>query len=212
MKYWDISVAISKDLPVWPGDPKAIVERVNKIEDGANANVSRIDMGCHTGTHVDAPFHFLPGTKTVESLSLDVLVGPVQVIRIADDIQVINSEVVNASNINPDVKRILFRTKSSSFWSKYGSQFRTEFVGIDKAAAEALVEMGMQLVGTDYLSVSPYKQSRPTHEAFLKSSVILLEGLDLSQIDAGIYNLICLPLKIMGADGAPARAILSRND
>jgi arylformamidase len=212
MKFWDISVPISKELPVWPGDPKVVIERVNKIEDGANANVSRLDIGCHTGTHVDAPFHFLPGAKTVESLSLDVLIGPVQVVKIPDDFSVITRDIVQACGIKPDTKRVLFRTLSSTFWSKYGSQFRTEFVGIDKSGAEELVEMGIELVGTDYLSVSPFRQSRPTHEAFLKASVILVEGLDLSQVDAGDYMLLCLPMKIAGADGAPARAVLMRED
>jgi len=212
MKFWDISVAISKDIPVWPGDPKVIVERVHKIEEGANANVSRLDIGCHTGTHVDAPFHFLPGTNTVESLSLDVLVGPVQVIHIPDDFSVITGDLVHACGIKPGIKRVLFKTLSSTFWSKYGSQFRTEFVGIDKSGAEELVQMGIQLVGTDYLSVSPFKQSRPTHEVLLTASVILLEGLDLSKVDAGEYTLICLPLKIAGADGAPARVVLMRDN
>lgn len=212
MKFWDISVAISKDIPVWPGDPKAVVERVHKIEEGANANVSRLDIGCHTGTHVDAPFHFLPGANTVESLSLNAMVGPVQVVCIPDDFSVITADLVHVCGIKPGTKRVLFKTISSTFWAKYGSQFRTEFVGIDKSGADALVQMGVQLVGTDYLSVSPYKQSRPTHEAFLKASVILLEGLDLSQVDAGDYTLICLPVKIAGADGAPARAVLMRED
>ncbi|MEI8131130.1 MAG: cyclase family protein [Leptolinea sp.] len=212
MKFWDISVAISKDLPVWPGDPKSVVERVHKIEEGANANVSRMEISCHTGTHVDAPFHFLPGTNTVESLSLDILVGPVQVIHIPDDFSVITGDLVTACGIKSGTKRVLFRTFSSTFWAKYGSQFRTEFVGIDKSGAEALVNMGIQLVGTDYLSVSPFKQSRPTHEVLLTASVILLEGLDLSKVDAGEYTLICLPVKIEGADGAPARAILMREN
>jgi arylformamidase len=211
MKIWDISVGISKDLPVWPGDPKVIVERVHKIEDGANANVSRLDMGCHTGTHVDAPFHFLPGAKTIESLSLDALIGDVQVIHIPDDFSIITNDLVLSCGIKPGTKRVLFKTISSTFWAKYGSQFRTEFVGIDKSGADALVELGIELVGTDYLSVSPFKMSRPTHESFLKASVILLEGLDLSQVEAGDYNLVCLPLKIVGADGAPARAILTRD-
>ncbi len=212
MKYWDISVSISKDLPVWPGDPKVLVERVSRIEDGANANVSRMDIGCHTGTHVDAPFHFLPEGKTIESLSLEALIGPVQVIRIPDDFSVITGDLVRACGIKSDMKRVLFKTYSSTFWSKYGSQFRTEFVGIDESGAKALVELGVYLVGTDYLSVSPFKQSRPTHEAFLNASVVLLEGLDLTGVEAGEYNLVCLPLKLQGADGAPARAVLMRDE
>lgn len=212
MKFWDISLPISQGIPVWPGDPDISVKRVSKIEDGANANVSRMDIGCHTGTHVDAPFHFLPEGKTIETLSLEALIGPVQVIRIPDDISVITDDVILACGIRPDTKRVLFKTYNSAFWSKYGSQFRTEFVGIDEPGAKALVEMGVTLVGLDYLSISPFKKSRPTHEAFLKASVVLLEGVDLSAVEAGDYNLICLPLKIQGADGAPARAVLTRAD
>lgn len=212
MKFWDISVPISKEIPVWPGDPKVVVERVSKIEDGANANVSRLDIGCHTGTHVDAPFHFLPGGATIESLSLDVLIGPVQVIGIADDISIITGDVIRTCGIREDTTRVLFKTVSSTFWAKYGSQFRTEFVGIDEAGAKELVVRGVMLVGMDYLSVSPFKMSRPTHEAFLKASVILLEGLDLSLIEPGDYNLVCLPINLKGADGAPARAVLMRED
>jgi arylformamidase len=212
MKFWDISVPISKSIPVWPGDPKAVVERVSRIEDGANANVSRLDIGCHTGTHVDAPFHFLPGGATIETLSLDKLIGPVQVVRIPDDFSIITADLIRSCDIKPETKRILFKTYSSTFWEKYGSQFRTEFVGIDESGAKELVGMGIQLVGTDYLSVSPFKQSRPTHEAFLKASVVLLEGIDLTQVEAGDYTLICLPVKIQGADGAPARAVLMRED
>lgn len=211
MKFWDISVPLSVDLPVWPGDPKVSIERTSRIEDGANANVSRMDIGVHTGTHVDAPYHFLQGAPTIESLSLDKLIGPVQVVRIPDDFSIITAELVQACGIKPETRRVLFKTVSSTFWSKYGSQFRTEFVGIDESGAKELVSREIQLVGTDYLSVSPFKQSRPTHEAFLRAAVILLEGLDLTDVEPGDYNLICLPLKIKGSDGAPARAVLTRD-
>jgi arylformamidase len=210
MKFWDISLPISQGIPVWPGDPEISIKRVSKIEDGANANVSRMDIGCHTGTHVDAPYHFLPDGKTIETLPLDALIGPVQVIRIPDDISVITEDVVLACGIRKGTNRVLFKTYNSAFWKKYGSQFRTEFAGIDDTGAQALVDMGVKLVGLDYLSVSPYKKSRPTHEAFLKASVVLLEGVDLSAVEPGDYNLVCLPLKIQGADGAPARAVLTR--
>jgi arylformamidase len=212
MKFWDISLPISQGIPVWPGDPEISIKRVSKIEDGANANVSRMDIGCHTGTHVDAPYHFLPDGKTIETLPLDALIGPVQVIRIPDDISVITEDVVLACGIRKGTSRVLFKTYNSAFWKKYGSQFRTEFAGIDDTGAQALVDMGVKLVGLDYLSVSPYKKSRPTHEAFLKASVVLLEGVNLSAVEAGDYNLVCLPLKIQGADGAPARAVLTREE
>ncbi len=171
-----------------------------------------MDIGCHTGTHVDAPFHFLPNGATIESLSLDALIGPVQVVRIPDDFSIINGDIIHACGIKPDTRRILFKTFSSTFWKKYGSQFRTEFVGIDESGAKTLVDMGILLVGTDYLSVSPFKQSRPTHEVLLKASVVLLEGLDLSQVEAGDYSLLCLPIKLQGSDGAPARAVLMREE
>jgi len=212
MKFWDISVSISRDLPVWPGDPKAIVERVNKIEEGKNANVSRLDIGCHTGTHVDAPFHFISGAATIESLPLDVLVGPTQVIQIPDDFSIITGDIVIACGIKLGTTRVLFKTVNSTFWHKYGSQFRTEFVGIDKSGADELVKLGVKLVGIDYLSISPFKMSRPTHEVLLAASMVIIEGLDLSSISPGDYNLICLPIKIDGADGSPARAILTKED
>jgi arylformamidase len=212
MKFWDISLPISQGIPVWPGDPTINIQRVSKIEDGANANVSRMDIGCHTGTHVDAPYHFLPDGKTIETLPLDALIGPAQVIRIPDDISVITGDVVLACGIRKETKRVLFKTYNSAFWSKYGSQFRTEFAGIDDTGAQALVDLGVKFVGLDYLSVAPFKKSRPTHEAFLKASVVLLEGADLSAVEPGDYNLVCLPLKILGSDGAPARAVLTRED
>jgi len=212
MKFWDISVPIRKEMPVWPGDPKVVIERISKIEEGANANVSRLDAGCHTGTHVDAPFHFLPGAPTIESLPLDSLIGPAQVVRIPDDISIISREIVLSCGIQSGAERVLFKTYNSAFWSKYKSQFRTEFAGIDESGAQELVAMDVKLVGMDYLSVSPFRKSRPTHEVFLKSSVVLLERLDLSDVDPGSYQLVCLPLKIEGSDGAPARAVLTRED
>jgi arylformamidase len=212
MKFWDISVPISNEIPVWPGDPKVTVERVHRIEDGANANVSRLDIGCHTGTHVDAPIHFIPGAAGIDSLPLEKLIGPVQVVRIPDDFSIITAEIVEVCGIKPDTKRVLFKTYNSNFWIKYGSQFRTEFIGIDESGARELVKNGIELVGIDYLSISPFKMSRPTHKVFLKASIVLLEGLDLSKVEPGDYTLVCLPIKVKGADGAPARAVLMREN
>lgn len=212
MKFWDISVPISNEIPVWPGDPKVNVEQVNRIADGANANVSRLDIGCHTGTHVDAPVHFISSAAGIDSLSLDKLIGPVQVIRIPDDFSIITAEIIQVCGIKPDSKRILFKTFNSDFWQRYGSQFRTEFVGIDESGAQELVAKGIELVGIDYLSISPYRMSRPTHEVFLKASTVILEGLDLSQVEPGDYTLVCLPIKVKDADGAPARAVLMREE
>ncbi|MEW6180137.1 MAG: cyclase family protein [Chloroflexota bacterium] len=211
MKIWDISITISPNLPTWPGDPKAIVERVSAIAEGANANVSRMDMGVHTGTHVDAPVHFIDGTTAVESLKLDVLIGPAQVVQIGDTVDVITREVLEKINLPGGTQRVLFKTRNSQYWAKRVSEFQTDFVGIDASASTYLVEKGIRLVGVDYLSVAPYKQSRPTHEILLSANVVIVEGLDLSGVEAGEYQLVCLPLKIQGSDGAPARAVLMRD-
>lgn len=204
---YDISLTISPDLPVWPGDPAVLIEHIAKIEDGANANVSRMNMGVHTGTHVDAPFHFLPDGSSVEHLPLDVLVGPSFVLDL-QEVDIITGPILEESNIPADTRRLLIKTWNSQFWARSGAVFQTNFVGISKDGAEFIVSLGIQLIGIDYLSVAPYKQSRPTHEVLLKAGVVVVEGLNLSKINQGHYTLYCLPLKLAGSDGAPARVIL----
>lgn len=210
MKIWDISLTISPNLPTWPGDPKAIIERVSAIASGANANVSRMDMGVHTGTHVDAPLHFIDGTSAVESMKLEVLIGPARVVQVADDVAVITREVLERLEIPAGTTRILFKTRNSQYWANQVREFQTDFVGIDESGARYLVEKGIRLVGVDYLSVAPYKQSRPTHQVLLGANMVIVEGLDLSAVEPGEYQLVCLPIKIQGSDGAPARAVLMR--
>ncbi len=207
MNIYDISLTISHNLPSWPGDPAVVIERVAKIENGANANVSRIDMGVHTGTHIDAPHHFLPDGKTSEYLPLDILIGPSFVLDLPKA-DIITASVLEKSEIPTGTRRLLIKTRNSQLWTQEGTKFRTDFVGVSSDGAGFLVKLGIQLIGIDYLSVSPYKQSRPTHEIFLKAGVIIVEGLDLSKVTQGHYNLYCLPLKIAGSDGAPARAVL----
>jgi arylformamidase len=194
-------------MPVWPGDPPVTLKRVSEIAKGANANVSRLECGVHIGTHVDAPSHFIDGAPDVETLSLKVLNGRAYVIDLwqAD---VLDAETLDAAGIPPRTRRLLFKTRNSEFWPSEGSEFRTDFVGVDRSGAEWLVKKGVQLVGIDYLSIAPYKQSRPTHRVLLNAGVVVIEGLDLSQVSHGRYTLHCLPLKLMGSDGAPARAIL----
>ncbi len=207
MHTYDISLTISLDLPVWPGDPTIKLERISKIEEGANANVSRMDMGVHTGTHVDAPYHFLPNGKTVETLSLRALTGRAYVLNMPD-IDVITAATLQKADIPPRTRRLLFKTRNSTYWAKDNKSFQPDFVGISLDGAEFLVKRGVKLIGVDYLSVAPYKHSAPTHEVLLKSGVVVVEGLNLSEISQGRYTLYCLPLKLEGCDGAPARAIL----
>ena len=208
MKIYDISLTINPDMPVWPKDPAVKIERVSKIEDGANANVSHLDMGAHTGTHVDAPFHFLPDGASIETLDLSILVGPVQVVEIPAEVNEITAECIQQAGLAEGITRVLFKTRNSTYWVQGVRKFQTGFVGINLDGAQELTERGIRLVGIDYLSVAPYRRSRPTHEVLLKAAMIVVEGLDLSQVPAGFYQLYCLPLKIKDSDGAPARVIL----
>lgn len=211
MRVIDISVLITPGMPVWPGDDAVELQRRSKIEEGANANVSFFAASAHTGTHVDAPYHFLPEGNTIENLPLDALVGPVQVVQITSNIEVITAEVLEQLKIEPVVERILFKTKNSELWKNPLASFNTTFVGIDESGAKFLVEHKIKLVGIDYLSIAPYKKSRPTHEVLLGAGMVIIEGLNLAEVNAGKYTLCCLPLKLKGADGAPARAVLIEN-
>jgi arylformamidase len=208
MTLYDITLTINPDMPVWPGDPVVILERVKKIEEGSNANVSRLDAGVHTGTHVDAPCHFIIGAKGIDELDLNVLVGAAQVVELAQNIAEIDEKVIRQAGILPDTRRILFKTRNSQYWAQHENIFQTDFVGINLDGARALVQMGIQLVGIDYLSIAPFKRSRPTHEVLLSAGMVVVEGLDLSKIKPAMYQLYCLPIKLDGSDGAPARAIL----
>lgn len=208
MRIHDLSLTVTSKLVTWPGDPSVDLERVEKIEDGSNANVSRVTMGVHTGTHVDAPFHFIANGSTVETLPLDVLVGSVQVVDLGDEVDVITEEVLQKANLIHDVTRVLFKTRNSQIWERGEAEFQPDFVGIDAGGAEYLVKLGIKLVGIDYLSIAPYKKSKPTHQILLNANVVIIEGLDLTHIQAGVYELVCLPVKFGGSDGAPARTIL----
>lgn len=207
MHIYDISLSISADLPVWPGDPAVDIERVSAIDSGDDANVSRIDMGVHTGTHVDAPLHFLKDGGPVDQLDLKTLTGRAYVLDLPA-VDAIDARVLKTAEIPPRTRRILFKTRNSEYWEGGDSQFQEDFVAITADGAKYLVERGVRLIGVDYLSVAPYTQSVPTHKILLAAGVVVVEGLNLSNIEQGRYTLYCLPLKIAGSDGSPARAIL----
>jgi arylformamidase len=208
MTIYDISLDISPSLPTWPGDPALELAVFESMDEGAHANMTKISSSVHLGTHVDAPHHFLNDHRTVEQLSLDVLTGPCYVLQLPDGIEAITAEVLERTEITPEMKRILFGTRNSHLWARGESTFQTDFVAITEDGAQWLVERGAQLVGVDYLSVAPYGDSEPTHKVLLGAGVIIVEGLNLSNVVRGFYDLYCLPLKIAGSDGAPARAIL----
>jgi arylformamidase len=207
MKIHDISVGITPGMPVWPGSAQVGLERVSKIEDGANSNGSHLSLGVHTGTHMDAPVHFLPGAAGIDRLPLDVLVGRAVVIHLPR-VEHVTADDLQRARLPARTRRLLIRTRNSQYWARGITEFQTGFAAVAPDAAEWIVARGIQLVGVDYLSVAPYKNSRPTHEILLRAGVVVVEGLDLSRIKAGRYELACLPLKLVGSDGAPTRAVL----
>ena len=206
MKIFDVTIGIGGTTPIYAGDPPALVESAKRLAGGDSANVSKLAFGAHTGTHVDAPNHFIEGTRRVDQLDLNKLIGPCRVVRVADDIQTIEPEHLGDVE---GFERVLFKTKNSAYWTT--SEFHSDFAHLSPAAAEALVANGVKLVGIDYLSIEKFHSGdHAVHKALLSKEIIILEGLDLRAIEAGDYELICLPLKYVGGegDGAPARAVL----
>lgn len=209
MRTYDITLTISPDMVVWPGDGPVEIYTTDTIAEGADANVSRIHMGVHTGTHIDAPRHFLEDGETVEKLDIEMLTGRVYVLHVADEVGLITKAIIEKSRIPPRTKRVLFRTRNSNLWRDGNhTEFETNFVALDPEACELLIQRGVKLVGVDYLSVAPYSAPVPTHKTLLEAGVLVVEGLNLSDVAQGRYTMYCLPLKIAGVDGAPARAIL----
>ena len=209
MRIYDISLTLSPDLPVWPGDPEIVVERIQKMEEGASCNVTMVSMTAHAGTHVDAPFHFLGGeTATVERLPLNLLTGRAYLLHLPDEVGLITASVLRNAEVPIRTRRLLLKTRNSAYWARQEVKFQTDFVAISADGAQYLVEHGVKLVGVDYLSVAPFSDAVPTHEILLQAGLVVVEGLNLAEVSQGRYSLYCLPLKLQGSDGAPARAIL----
>jgi arylformamidase len=208
MKIYDVTVAISGSVPIYEGDPRVVIESVRSIAGGDNANVSNLCLGAHTGTHVDAPNHFIDGTRRVEDLEIEKLVGSCRVVEIEGSITAIEpSDLGDLSG----VERVLFKTRNSAFWNEPEKGFRTDFTYISPGAARALADAGIKLVGIDYLSVEKFgSKDFATHITLLEHEIVILEGVDLRNVPAGDYEIVCLPLKYIGGtgDGAPARTIL----
>jgi arylformamidase len=211
MKIHDISVPISEDLPVWPGDPNVALRQLSNIKDGEISNVSQIRMSVHTGTHIDAPKHFFDSGKTVDQVSLSKLIGKTLVMEIQDSVDAISEKVLMAHpqrELIEQSKKVLFKTRNSSLWQSNPSTFYEDYVGIDASGAAFLAELPLDLIGVDYLSVAPYEETTKPHLILLEEEIVLLEGINLSEVKEGEYTLFCLPLLISGCEGSPARAIL----
>lgn len=207
MTIHDISLPISEALVVWPGDPGVNITQTAHIDRGDAATVSRLELGAHTGTHVDAPAHFIQGGAGVESMDLGALVG-LALVAEAKEVDLLTADVLAELAIPLGTERVLFRTRNSELWTRDKQTFDTDFVAISEDGARWLIERGIRLIGVDYLSVGPYVAPTPTHRLLLDAGVVLVEGLNLSSVRPGMYQLVCLPLNIVGIEGAPARAIL----
>ena len=208
MKIYDVTVPLSNGVPVYEGDPKIEITTAASIEKGDAANVSKLCFGAHSVTHVDAPNHFIEGTRKVAELDLYKLIGRCRVIEIDKSAAAIEAKhVADLQN----AERILFKTRNSDFWNDSAHAFRKDFTYIEPEAARILVEKGVKLVGIDYLSVEKFgSEDFRTHIILLEKEVVIIEGLDLREVPAGDYELFCLPLKVSSetGDGAPARTVL----
>jgi arylformamidase len=211
MPIYDISVSVAPgETPTYPGDPEIEIASWNSISRGDPANVTVINFGAHTGTHVDAPAHFIEGAAGVASLPLEVLVGEAVVVEIPADAEAVEEQHVGADALG-GATRVLFKTRNSAFWAEPRGRFREDFTYVTHGAARALVAAGVRLVGIDYLSVEKFgSEDFQTHVTLLSAGVVIVEGLDLRAVEPGRYDLACLPLKLAAGsgDGAPARAIL----
>tara|TARA_B100000676_G_C17657607_1_gene619797 strand:+ start:44 stop:700 length:657 start_codon:yes stop_codon:yes gene_type:complete len=212
MVFHDVSVTISEDLPVWPGDPSVSLKLTSSIARGDTANVTQIKMGAHTGTHIDAPYHFEPNGKTIDQLAINTLIGPCRVIEMLNIEGAIGPSALEKVDLD-GATRILFKTKNSEWWGYGEKEFKKNYTYINEQGAEFLIARGVKLVGIDYLSVERYDSpDHATHHLLLRSQIVIIEGLNLNDVSMGDYELIALPLKLKGCDGGPARVILRENN
>jgi arylformamidase len=208
MNWIDVTVPIRPGMVVYEGDPPVCLERTASLANDDLANVSRLDFGVHTGTHIDAPIHFLEGGAGIESLDVDALIGPAVVADATALQSDIDARALESLDIPRGAHRILFKTANSRLWEL--DQFSGGFIGLTADAAQLLVGRGVRLVGIDYLSIAPRRDPAPTHRILLEAGCVILEGLDLRSVAPGNYDLIALPLLIPGSDGGPARVLLRR--
>lgn len=191
---------------IYDGDPEVRIEAVTAIAGGDLANVSRMELGSHTGTHVDAPRHFIDGAAGADKLPPDALLGPAIVADARGLPGDIDAAALASLGLPDGTERVLFRTHDGELWDR--RRFTRDFAGVAADAAQELVAMGVSLVGIDYLSIAPSADPAPTHRALLEAGVVIVEGLDLRAAAPGRYELVCLPLRLEGGDGAPARALV----
>lgn len=206
MQRIDISMPLYEGMPSFPGDPAFRSTRVRSTDRGDPYNLSELHLGSHTGTHVDPPVHFVRGGTTVDELDLGVLNGPARVVDVDPRSSFVGA--VDAEKVPPGASRVLFRTANSARWAK-SLAFFSDYVALRSDAASVLVQRGVRFVGIDALSIENDPSGQfPVHHLLLGHGTLILEGLLLEDAPAGEYSLECLPLRVRGGDGGPARAAL----
>lgn len=204
-RIYDVSLTIYPGMLAWPGQPQVAMDTVKSIAQGDSSNVSLLHIGTHTSTHVDAPYHFIPGAIGIDSISPEVLIGPARLFQLPE-IHDIDRNLLEGLDLK-GVERLLLGTTNSALLKQ--RQFVEDYIFISEDAASYLVDMGIKLVGVDYLSIDQYQNmARPVHHILLGAGVTIVEGLDLTGVPHGDYELFCLPLKIKDGNGAPARVFL----
>ena len=208
MKLIDVSVPLDATLPTYPNNTPFSLEPVKRVARGESSNVSTLHMSAHTGTHVDAPRHFFDDRPGVEALPLELLIGRARVVEVVSR-SGISAADLSAIDLSEEL-RLLIKTHNSRLWGS--PDFHPDYVGVTESGARHLVDHGIKVVGVDYLSVEQFRApGAPAHHVLLGAGTIVIEGLNLADVDPGVYEMICLPLRIVGADGAPARVVLRRN-
>lgn len=205
----DISVPLSDRLPTWPGDPNTSIEPTQRIADGFDANVSRLGISTHAGTHVDAPWHMIDDGPRLASVLLSDLIGPCYVVDLTHLDHHLEAADLAGAGIPAGTQKLLIKTRNSRQWDTPEHEFERGFIALNPGAAQWIVDHGIRTVGIDYHSVEPFDGDGSTHQILLGARVVPLETLDLRSVEPGPYTLICLPLRIDNGDGAPCRAVLS---
>jgi arylformamidase len=209
VKIVDISLSVSTDIKVWPGSTGFTLTWDDRIDKGHECNNSRIACDTHFGTHIDAPLHFVANGLTVDQIVPELLIGPCQVIYLPG-LRSISAETLAPLKLGPHTRRLLLKTDNSNLWMAKEQKFQENYACLTESDARWIVQHGIFLVGIDYLSIGSYNDGVKTHQVLLEANVVVLEGLNLSEADAGDFELICLPLKLAGAEGAPARVVLRK--
>jgi arylformamidase len=205
----DVSLEVGPDLLVWPGNPGVTITPTSRISRGDTSNVSEIRLGSHTGTHVDPPFHFLDDGTTAEDLPLDVMMGETTVADLRGTPGPIGPAELAGLSLREETTRLLLRTDNSALWTADPRAFPDDYVCLSPDGARWVVENDIRLIGIDFLSIEVRgAPGHPTHRTLLEAGIVILEGLNLSEVEPGEYTLVCFPLKIAGGDGAPTRAVL----